>query len=104
MSAFQETKMWFVVNLSLSKDALHISVGLAVFLIAAALFRSRLRDVRPLAAVLFVAVAGEAWDLTETWMAGEVLRWDMSWEDVWVTTLWPAILFALARWTKLLRP
>ena len=104
MSAFQETKLWLVATLGLSKDALHICVGLAVFLIAAAIFRARLRDAKPLAAVIVVALAGEAWDLIETWVAGEVLRWDRSWHDVWVTALWPAILFALARWTKMLRP
>ena len=103
MSGFQLAKLWLVGQLGMAKDALHICIGLAVFLVVAALFRWPLRDVRPLAAVLLAAVAGEAWDLLDTWNAGQRLRWDRSWHDIWLTALWPAILFALARWTKLLR-
>ena len=104
MSEFQQTKVWLAGLLGLSKDALHISVGLLVFLVALALLRARLRDWKPLLAVVAAAAIGEAWDLVDTWNAGQRLRWDRSWHDLWVTSLWPAILFLLARWTKLLRP
>jgi hypothetical protein len=103
LSDFQLGKLWLVDQLGIAKDALHICVGLAVFLLAAALLRRPLRDWRPLALVLLAAIAGEVWDLFETWNAGERLRWDRSWHDVWLTALWPAILFVLARWTRLLR-
>ena len=103
MSEFQLSKLWLVDQLGIAKDALHVCIGLAVFLTAAALFRWPLRDVRPLAAVLLAALAGEVWDLLDSWNTGARLRWDKSWHDLWLTALWPAILFALARWTKLLR-
>ena len=103
MSGFQLAKLWLVENLGMAKDALHICVGLLVFLLAAAIFRLPLRDGRLLVAVLAAALAGEVWDLFDSWRAGRALRWDRNWHDVWLTLLWPAILFALARWTRLLR-
>ena len=103
MSDFQVAKLWLVDQLGIAKDGLHICVGLAVFLLAAAIFRRPLGDWRPLAAVLIVAVGGEVWDLVDSSRAGERLRWDRSWHDLWLTALWPFILFALARWTRFFR-
>lgn len=103
MSDFQLAKLWLVDLLGLTKDAVHVYFGLAVFLIAAAIFRLPLRDWRPLAAVLAAAIAGELWDLLDTHLAGDTLRWDKSWHDLWNTLFWPAVLFVLARYTKVLR-
>ena len=103
MSAFQETKIWLSQILGLPKDALHIYVGLAVFLLTAILLRRPLRSLVPIGAAFAAALAGEAWDLYETWDAGQRLHWDRTWHDVWNTCFWPLILFLLARYTKLLR-
>jgi hypothetical protein len=103
MSGFQEAKLWIAHSVGLPKDALHIYVGLTVFLLAAALMRRSLGDWRPLAAVLVVALAGEAWDLADTWRAGQEPAWLRNWHDVWNTSFWPAILFLLARYTRLIR-
>lgn len=103
MSAFQSAKHWLVTAFGLPKDALHIYVGLAVFLLVAALFRLSLRDWRPLFAVLLVALAGEAWDLGDSWADGERLQWAMGWHDIWNTLFWPLVLFIVARWTNVLR-
>lgn len=103
MSPFQSTKHWLVTAFGLPKDALHIYVGLGVFLAVAALFRLSLRDWRCLAAVLVVALAGETWDLSDSWADGETLQWGASWHDLWNTIFWPLILFGFARWTSVLR-
>ena len=103
MSGFQSVKHWLVTVFGLPKDALHIYVGLAVFLGVALLFRLSLRDWRPLVAVLVVALAGEAWDLSDSWRDGERLQWGMGWHDFSNTIFWPMILFAVARWTNALR-
>ena len=103
MSDFQLAKLWLAGSLGMSKDALHICVGMAVYLLAAALLRRPLRDWRPLAAVFLAALAGELWDLVETMRAGETVHWDRSGHDIWLTALWPAVLFALARWTRLMK-
>ena len=104
MSAFQEAKIWLIQAAGLPKDALHIYVGLAVFLIAAALLRAPVRSWKPLAAVAAVALAGEAWDVIDTWNIGGRPVWSRNWHDVWNTCFWPAVLFLLARYTRLLRP
>ena len=103
MSEFQQAKLWLLGEIGLAKDALHIYVGLAVFLLVAALFRLPLRDWRPLAAVAGVALAGEVWDLVDTDARGDPLEWGSSWHDLANTLFWPFVLFALARWTNLLR-
>ena len=104
MSGFQQAKIALGQLLGLPKDALHIYVGLAVFLAAAALLRRPLGSWVPIAAAVAAALVGEAWDLIETWAAGARLHWDRSWHDVWNTCFWPTILFLLARYTRLLGP
>ena len=95
--------MWLGHFLGLPKDALHIYVGLMVFLIAAALFRAPLRSWKPIVAVLLAALAGEAWDLVDTHRRGSNIVWARNWHDVWNTCFWPAALFLLARYTRLLK-
>ena len=103
MSNFQTFKLWLVDLVGLPKDALHIYVGLAVFLLAAILFRQPLRGRFPILAVIVAALAGEAWDIVETHSAGQRIAWMRSWHDVWNTSFWPAVLFLLARFTRVLK-
>ncbi|HEY9554521.1 hypothetical protein [Allosphingosinicella sp.] len=63
MSVFQDAKLVLVQATDLSKDALHVYVGLGVMLLVAILLRRPLRDWRPPAAVALAAVAGEIWDV-----------------------------------------
>lgn len=101
MSGFQQAKVALVHWLGLPKDALHIYVGLAIFLLAAALLRRPLASRVPIAAVVAAALAGEAWDLIETHAAGARIHWDRNWHDIWNTCFWPTVLFLLARYTRL---
>ena len=103
MSDFQELKIWLTQVMGLPKDALHIYVGMAVFLLVAIVLRRPLRSLVPIGAVLAAALAGEVWDSYDTWDAGQRLRWDRSWHDIWNTCFWPFVLFLLARYTNLLR-
>ena len=103
MSDFQLFKIGLTQTLGLPKDALHIYAGLAVFLLAAILFRRPLRGPLPIAAVLLVALAGEAWDMFDTHAAGQRIAWASSWHDIWNTSFWPAVLFLLARFTRVLK-
>jgi len=103
VSGFQHAKLALVALLGLPKDALHIYVGLLVFLVSAWLLRRSLRSFVPLGAVLLAALAGEAWDLIDTARSGKALMWRASWHDLWNTAFWPAVLFLLARYTRLLK-
>ncbi|HEY0147979.1 MAG TPA: hypothetical protein VGB70_03155 [Allosphingosinicella sp.] len=103
MSDFQLAKLELVGALGLAKDAVHVYVGLLVFLLAAAVSRRPLKSLVPIGAVLLAALAGEAWDLFDTAQASQRLRWDKSWHDLWNTAFWPFALFLLARYTRLLK-
>jgi len=103
MSIFQEGKMALVHTFGLAKDALHVHVGLAIFIIAALLMRRSISDWRPLAVVLAAAVAGEVWDFIDRLQWSRVPLWDDHRHDLWNTMLWPALLFLLARYTRVLK-
>lgn len=103
LGPYQSSKLWLQDLVGLSKDALHIYVGLTVFLLAALILRRPLRDGRPIGAVLLVALAGEIWDLIEWTGRGNEAVWPNHWHDLRNTMFWPLVLFATARWTKVLK-
>ncbi len=103
MSPLQSAKIFLVEVTNLGKDALHIYVGLGVMLMVVAVWKRPLSDWRPIAAVALASVAGEIWDVIDTWSHGGTPKWNANWKDVWNTMFWPTILFLLARFTKVLK-
>lgn len=103
MSHFQTAKILAAEATSLGKDALHVYVGLGVMLFVAIAFKRSLKDWQPLAAVLLAALAGEIWDVIDTFSHGGTPKWNANWKDVWNTMFWPVILFGLARFTRVLK-
>jgi hypothetical protein len=97
MSPLQQSKLWVMGFSGLSKDALHVYVGLAVFFGCALMFRWPLQKGGPLLAVLVAALAGEIWDLADTLRYGEILRLSGNWHDVWNTLFWPLVITLIAR-------
>jgi hypothetical protein len=102
-SGFQSAKSALVHFAGLPKDALHIYVGLAVFLGAALLLRRPLRGPVPICCVLAAALAGEMWDVIDTYRIGLSPVWSRNWHDIWNTMFWPTILFLLARYTRVMK-
>jgi hypothetical protein len=100
---FQQAKIALVHLFGLPKDALHIYVGMFVFLLAAILFRAPLKSWKPVAAVALAALAGEIWDVIDTVNLGARVVWWRNWHDIWNTCFWPLVLFLLARFTKVLK-
>ncbi len=100
MSVFQETKILLLDTVGLSKDALHIYVGLIVFFGMALIFRLPLRDLRPLFAVLLVAIIGELWDIYDTEVIGAAQVYAGNWHDLWNTMFWPIAIMLLARFSS----
>ena len=103
MSVFQSAKIFLGEITNLSKDALHIYVGLGVMLLVVIAFKKPLSDWRPIAAVALASVAGEIWDVIDTFSHGSTPRWNANWKDIWNTMFWPTALFGLARFTKALK-
>jgi hypothetical protein len=101
MSWLQEMKLLLMSGTGLSKDALHVYVGLVVFLLA--LTRWRIGTLPPLLVVLAVALAGEAWDLIDNIRTQVPMQWAGHIKDIWNTLFWPVALSAIGRFTTLLK-
>jgi thiol:disulfide interchange protein len=101
VSQFQQAKMWLVETLHLAKDALHIYVALLVFFGACLLFRWKAWQWKPWLCVLAVALAGEVWDLGDSFAKSERLDFYESLKDLWNTMLVPTLLVLLARYSAL---
>ncbi|HWU95012.1 MAG TPA: hypothetical protein VN029_05400 [Sphingomonas sp.] len=102
MSPLQSAKFWLIQHVGLAKDALHIYVGLTLFLGAALAFRWPLRSWKPWLVALAAALLGEAWDLRDNLVHHIPVRLWGNWHDIWNTMFWPSMLLILARTTKLL--
>ena len=102
-SWFQGEKLELVHRLGLSKDALHIYVGLGVFLLATLLSKRRFGSPMPWLLVLAVVLAGEAWDAHDDLVSGGHWRWWASAHDAWNTLFWPTVLLILGRLNLLRR-
>lgn len=102
VSAIQSVKLLIMQVTDLSRDALHVYAGLAVFLLTAALLRKNLRSPVPWLAAFLLACGMEVVDAIDAlrsyghWWARE------SAHDIVNTSFWPTVLFVLARWTKVL--
>jgi hypothetical protein len=72
-STFQTVKLALVSVTGLSKDSLHVYVGLGVYLLVVLLVRKRFWSLVPWLAVLSVALLGEALDMKDdisSWAIG----------------------------------
>jgi cell shape-determining protein MreD len=96
-TTFQALKLSIIAASQLSRDALHIYVGLATFVVAALVFRRSIRSWLPLLAVLVVAMVIEAVDLRDDLLTRGRPRWLASTHDLLNTMVWPTVLFLVAR-------
>jgi hypothetical protein len=101
MSPLQSTKFWLIQHLGLAKDALHVHVGLLLFVGSALLFRWPLRSWKPWAVALTGTLLGEAWDLRDAVVFHTRIDLWGTFHDLWNTMLWPSLLLVLARTTML---
>ena len=97
MSLFQEFKLNAIALTGLSRDALHIYIGLGTFLLVAAALRKPLRSLVPWAAVLLVAVAAELVDMRDDVASIGQWRIGASIHDIVNTLFWPTVLLILMR-------
>ncbi len=100
-SFYQATKLALVSTIGLSKDALHVYVGLGVFLVAMFISRKPLNSIFPVAVVLFAALTGEALDMSDDIASVGYLRWKASLADIINTLFWPLVIWLLACWRVL---
>jgi hypothetical protein len=103
MSAFQSMKHEIVHFVSLSKDALHIYVGIGAFVVASAFSRKGMRAVFPLVTVAVLAIAGELLDSRDDMRKLGRWRYLSSLHDIANTMFWPVALWLLARYSRIMK-
>ncbi len=96
-SAVQSAKLVVVSILGLSKDALHMHIGLLVFVAVSYIVRKRFRAAVPLLAVLAAACLGEIFDARDDIASLGIWRWRSSLYDISNTMFWPVVLSGLIR-------
>ncbi len=97
-SLFTERKSWLVSSTDLSKDALHIYFGLALFVAVRLVWRWRGGWLVAWLAVLVMACGGEWLDLTAEYSRSTIQPDAAHWHDIWNTMFWPTILLLIGRW------
>lgn len=96
-SIYQILKYAVVDGTGLAKDALHVYVGLGVFLGTAVVLRRRLGSALPWLAALAAACAGEMFDMRDDLRTFGAWHWQGSIHDLWNTLFWPTVLTLMAR-------
>ncbi len=104
MSLVQTLKVNLVDCTGLSRDTLHVYVGLAIFLVTCALSENPRRSPWPLLMVLLAVLLGEAIDRRDDLASVGHWNWRASLHDLWNTLFWPLLLAGLLRWTRLFAP
>ncbi len=98
MTGFLPTsKAWLIDLLGVSKDALHVHIGLAAFFVAMLLLRRRVGDWQPWVIALIVALLGEAWDIRDRWMEGMNAYPPGHLHDIFNTLVWPTLITLYGR-------
>ena len=97
---FTEQKTWLVASAGLSKDALHIYVGLALFVAVRLVWRWRGGWLAAWLAVLAMASGGEWLDMALEARQSTIQPDAAHWHDIWNTMFWPTVLLLIGRWLQ----
>jgi len=96
-SFYQNIKLHFLSLVHLSKDAVHIYIGLIAFFIYVLIFKKSLNSLKSLAPVLIIASAMEVFDLWDDFRSLGHCRWEASLHDIINTLFWPFIIVILVK-------
>src|SRR6185503_17384350 len=91
-SDYQVFKLWWVSVLPLTKDAIHVYIGILCLLLALIVLRRRLSSFTALIPGILVSVAMEVFDLRDGFGVLASLK------DLVNTNLIPFLLVLLTRW------
>lgn len=97
---YNAIKTQLSVILGITKDALHVHIGLAIFLGVALVFRRSLASWLPWLALLAFELVNELMDML--YWNGSGIGFDLgdSPKDIVNTMFWPTVVFLVARWLR----
>ena len=99
-SDYQLLKIHILDWLGLSRDAVHMHIGLAVFFLAVLLWKRGRPTTLCLVPVLVAALGMEAFDLRDDYATFGYFRWSASAHDVVNTMFWPVLIVLGYRWVQ----
>lgn len=99
-SAFQSLKLQFIDIVGLSKDAVHIHIGLLVFFLSVLLLGKGKITATCLFPVFLVALGLELLDLYDDFSSVGYLRWQNSTHDIVNTLVWPASIVVYSKFKQ----
>jgi len=94
-SFYQSLKLEIVELVDLSKDAIHIHIGLAVFFMSVLLMSRNKITIKCLIPVFLVAISMELLDLYDDQRSLGFFRFSNSLHDLINTLIWPIIIWLL---------
>lgn len=97
---FQHLKQDIIDSSFLAKDALHVHIGLIVFIVVRLLWRRRGGWLVAWLVTLAVASGGEWLDHLANLGSAPDLADPEHWHDIWNTMVWPTVLLFLGRWLQ----
>lgn len=97
---FQQVKLLLLDGTGLAKDALHVHIGLALFIATRLAWRWRGGWIAAWVVALAAALVGEWLDALEEVRINFPMPDDAHWHDVWNTMLWPTVLLLVGRWLE----
>ena len=83
--------------LPLSQDAVHIYIGLAVFLGSVAIWKKGHIQSACLVPGFAIGFGMESFDLVDDWRSLGYVRWGASIHDIINTVFWPLVIIALVK-------
>ncbi len=91
-SFYQSLKLDIIKLVDLSKDAIHVHIGLVVFFVAVLLWKKGKITASCIFPVLVLAFGMEAMDLFDDYRSVGYMRWLNSAHDIINTILWPLLI------------
>ncbi len=98
--AFQGIKLSLLQFFGLDKDALHVHIGLAIFILVRLCWRWRGGWIVAWLCALAAALGGEWLDVKGHYAIGVPRPDNEHWHDIWNTMLWPTVLLCIGRWLQ----
>jgi len=99
-SVYQNLKLIILQLLQLSKDAVHIHLGLLVFFMFLLLLRKNPNDLKAIIPVIILACSMEALDLYDDFRSLGYFRWLASIHDIINTTFWPVSIVLISKFVR----
>lgn len=100
---YQDLKLIILELTGLSRDAIHIYIGMSVFFAMVAIFRKGKIEAVSLLPVLAAAAAMEIADLYESYSSMGPMYWGDSVHDLINTMLWPVVIVVLVKFNHVLK-